>query len=679
MKKHLRYLLTLLLVMVASVGWADTYTIGWGTASGDAGTYTNFEGTGGSVDGIVSYSTEKNSSSSNPAYNEKSNELRLYYHSSGNGGSITLTPASGVTITGIVMTTSTAPNVNYFVDGGTATAVTVSNNTYTISGISATSSLKIQNANTSNTQLRIKTITITYSSSSGSTTVSTPTFTPAAGTYNDAQDVEITTSTDGATIYYTTDGSDPTTASSVYSAAIPVTTNTTIKAYAVKDGMTDSEIAEAAYVINYKVATPIFTPAAGTYNEAQNVKITTETDGATIYYTTDGTDPDETSTEYTAAIPVAETMTIKAIAVKDGYTDSEIATAEYTIVDTGNWVFDELTYDLIGVSGTNYTTWSGKSTNSSSAVYAGNSAGGNESIQLRSTNSNSGIVTTKSGGKAKQVVVIWNSNTASGRTLDVYGKNTAYSTAADLYSYDNKGDKLGSIEYGETTLTIEGDYEYIGVRSYSGAMYLDAVKIAWEPDTTAISVTIGETEYATLYYSDVNLTVPEGVTAKTYKANGTALVELDNYSAGDVIPAGTGVVLNGAQGDYTFAITTESGTASEENMLRGSDEAAETAGGAKYYMLSLAATGGNETVGFYYKAENGAAFMNGAHKAYLAVPEGTEAKATGYAFNEVTGINDITREQVTDGVWYTIDGKRLNGEPTVKGIYVVNGKKVVIK
>ena len=678
MKKHLRYFLTLLLVMVASVGWADTYTIGWGTASGDAGTYTNFAGTGGTVDGIVSYITEKNSSTANPAYNEKSNELRLYYNAQGNGGSITLTPAEGITITGIVMTTSTSPSVNYFVDGGTATNITASDNTYTISGISATSSLKIQNANTSNTQLRIKTIAITYSSSSGSSTVATPTFSPVAGTYNDAQNVTISTTTTDATIYYTIDGTDPTTTSSVYSAAIPVTENTTIKAYAVKDGLTDSEIATAEYVINYKVATPTFTPAAGTYNEAQNVTITTETDGATIYYTIDGTDPTTESNLYSEAVSITETTTLKAIAVKEGMTDSEIATAEYTIVDTGNWVFDELTYDLIGVSGTSYTTWSGKSTNSSSAVYAGNSAGGNESIQLRST-SNSGIVTTKSGGKAKQVVVIWNSNTASGRTLDVYGKNTAYSTAADLYSYDNKGDKLGSIAYGETTLTIEGDYEYIGVRSYSGAMYLDAVKIAWEPDTTAISVTIGETEYATLYYSDVNLTVPEGVTAKTYKANGTALVELDNYSAGDVIPAGTGVVLNGAQGDYTFAISAESGTATDGSMLRGSDEEAMTTGGAKYYMLSLAATGGNETVGFYYGATDGAAFTNKAHRAYLAVPEGTEAKATGYAFNEVTGINDITREQVTDGVWYTIDGKRLNGEPTVKGIYVVNGKKVVIK
>ena len=201
---------------------------------------------------------------------------------------------------------------------------------------------------------------------------------------------------------------------------------------------------------------------------------------------------------------------------------------------------------------------------------------------------------------------------------------------------------------------------------------------------TSVTVTIGETEYATLYYSKVGLIVPEGVTANAYSVSGTTLNVVQTYNAGDVIPAATGVVLTGAQGDYTFNITEENGTAAEGNMLRGSDVDKTTTEGAKYYMLSLAATGGNETVGFYYGAENGAAFINKAHRAYLAVPylavpEGTEAKATGYAFNEVTGINDITREQVTDGVWYTIDGKRLNGEPTAKGIYVVNGKKVVKK
>ena len=140
---------------------------------------------------------------------------------------------------------------------------------------------------------------------------------------------------------------------------------------------------------------------------------------------------------------------------------------------------DKLTQSWTGITGTSYSDWSGK-TATSSAVYAGQSAGGNSSIQLRSDKSNSGIVTTASGGRAKKVVVEWNTNTSAGRTLDIYGKNSAYSAATDLYG-DNKGTKLGSIAKGTSTeLTISGDYEYIGLRSNSGAMYLTSITITWE-------------------------------------------------------------------------------------------------------------------------------------------------------------------------------------------------------
>ena len=143
---------------------------------------------------------------------------------------------------------------------------------------------------------------------------------------------------------------------------------------------------------------------------------------------------------------------------------------------------DKLTLSWTELTGTAYSNWSGK-TATSSAVYAGNSAGGNSSIQLRTTNSNSGIITTTSGGKAKKVSVVWNTNTSSGRTLDIYGKNTAYDSAADLYSNvaATKGTKIGSIVYGTSTeLTIDGDYEYIGIRSNSGALYLTSITITWE-------------------------------------------------------------------------------------------------------------------------------------------------------------------------------------------------------
>ncbi|MBQ7531488.1 MAG: hypothetical protein IJT12_07250 [Paludibacteraceae bacterium] len=155
--------LCLLLTIGVGNAWGDsTYTLGWGTATGSSGTYTNFTTTSGSVTNIVSFSTAKNDGSNEPAYNSSSSELRLYYNSGGNGGSITLTPASGIIITGFVMTTSTSPSVKYSVDGGSATSVSASSNTYTVSSITAYSSVTIQNVNTSNTQLRIKTIQISY-------------------------------------------------------------------------------------------------------------------------------------------------------------------------------------------------------------------------------------------------------------------------------------------------------------------------------------------------------------------------------------------------------------------------------------------------------------------------------------------------------------------------------------
>ena len=156
-------------------------------------------------------------------------------------------------------------------------------------------------------------------------------------------------------------------------------------------------------------------------------------------------------------------------------------------------VVDVLNRTLTGITSTTYTSWSDK-TSVSSAVYAGQSAGGNESIQLRSINSNSGIVTTASGGFVKSVSVIWNSNTASGRTLNVYGSKSAYSAPTDLYDNTKAGTLLGTIVCGTSTeLVVNGEYEFIGLRSASGAMYVTEIKVTWSngssdtpevPDTT---------------------------------------------------------------------------------------------------------------------------------------------------------------------------------------------------
>ena len=181
--------------------WAEEFTIGWGTASGDEGTYQNFTGISGNVANILSFTTAKNDGTTSPAYNSNNNDLRLYYNSSGNGGSITLTPATGVTITGFVMTTSTSPSVKYTVDGGTATSVSSTNNgtTYSVTGISATSSLMIQNVNTTNTQLRIKTIKITYTTSGSNIPTYTVTYN-ANGATSGTVPTDNTAYSSGATV-----------------------------------------------------------------------------------------------------------------------------------------------------------------------------------------------------------------------------------------------------------------------------------------------------------------------------------------------------------------------------------------------------------------------------------------------------------------------------------------------
>lgn len=156
---------------------------------------------------------------------------------------------------------------------------------------------------------------------------------------------------------------------------------------------------------------------------------------------------------------------------------------------TQTTVTDVLSKTTLGQIGStnNYADFSEKSiSNGSNAVYAGNCILV-EVIQIRSNNNNSGIVSTTSGGTLKSVTVTWTDGTTSGRTLDIYGCNTAYAKASDLYDSNKQGTKLGSIVKGtSTSLTVTGDYPYVGLRSKDGAMYFSEISIEWTsgtPDT----------------------------------------------------------------------------------------------------------------------------------------------------------------------------------------------------
>jgi len=174
-------------------------------------------------------------------------------------------------------------------------------------------------------------ISWTYSSGGTTPTAATPTFSPAGGTYTSAQSVTLSDATAGASIYYTTDGSTPTTGSTKYTGTISVGATTTIKAIAAASGYNNSSLASATYTIQLPAATPTFSPAAGTYTSAQSVTISDATAGATIYYTTNGATPTTASTQYTGPVNVGASATLKAIATAPGFSTSAVGSAAYTI------------------------------------------------------------------------------------------------------------------------------------------------------------------------------------------------------------------------------------------------------------------------------------------------------------------------------------------------------------
>lgn len=158
----------------------------------------------------------------------------------------------------------------------------------------------------------------------------TPTFTVAEGEYDEVKNVELSCATDGATIYYTTNGDTPTSSSTEYTGGISITETTTLKAIAVKDEVA-SAVASATYTMN-RPAAPTFDVAAFVFDAAFDVHLSTETDGATIYYTTDGSTPTNSSNEYTdkgISINTGSDVTVKAIAFKSGLT-SDVANVTYT-------------------------------------------------------------------------------------------------------------------------------------------------------------------------------------------------------------------------------------------------------------------------------------------------------------------------------------------------------------
>lgn len=194
-------------------------------------------------------------------------------------------------------------------------------------------------------------------------------------------------------------------------------------------------------------------------------------------------------------------------------------------------------------------------------------------------------------------------------------------------------------------------------------------------------VTISDAKYAT-YYNSIPVQLPANLQAATVDDETTGTLTFNyRYAEGDVIPGGTPVLLKAtAAGDYALTYVANDATAAPSgNLLYGSDIATTTTGGgtgAKYYALQYGSGAKSDVLGFYWVNDNGAAFMSGAHKAWLALPASTPANF--FALDdETTGIKAVETSPVYAGKYYDLQGRQV--VTPAKGLYIVNGKKVVIK
>jgi len=149
------------------------------------------------------------------------------------------------------------------------------------------------------------------------------------GLYSSIQYITLLDNAPGATIYYTTDGSTPTTSSQKFTTYLTIAQTETVKAIATAPGYSVSPVASTTYTIQIPTATPVFSPRQGDYPSPIVVSLSDATPGATIYYTTNSQTPTTASPKYTGPFTLSSSASVFAIATAPGYVQSLVAKANY--------------------------------------------------------------------------------------------------------------------------------------------------------------------------------------------------------------------------------------------------------------------------------------------------------------------------------------------------------------
>lgn len=516
--------------------------------------------------------------------------------------------------------------------------------------------------------------------------VATPTFDPdGSATYTQAQNVAISCATGGATIHYTTNGDDPTESDPIYSSPVSITTSKTVlKAKAFKGGMTASDVASATYTI--KPSKPTVTAVGAT------VTITGQ-ESCTFYYTTDGTTPTNSSTEYTGSFDLLSDCTIKARAY-DAYNNaSDVYSFSFKYYplnpkNINSGYFIKVT-DVSDLENGDAILIVNETANAAMSTDQKTNNRGQANVTI--TNN---VINTPSANVQKLVLVKTTEEINSVDTEVFYfytGSGYLYA-ASNTSNYlktettpDNKNNARAtiaiSISTGDATIQFTGDnsrkwlkYNSLSTLFSCYATDDETQSIVQIYKEVAHSETLTPTNTYTTLTSAYNLdftSVSDDL--KAYIATGVSggYVQMTQVNK---VPANTGLVLRATTPDSPVNVPAFDGTGADDvtgNLMAGSATAT----------TAVAANAGYILKDGVFQPSSGGDLPAG--KAYLNIAV-SSAPVLNLSFDDVTGdgnttgVNDVrSKMEEGRGEFYNLNGQRV-AQPT-KGLYIVNGKKYVVK
>ena len=498
----------------------------------------------------------------------------------------------------------------------------------------------------------------------------TPTFSPAASTYTSAQTVTISCATAGAAIYYTTDGTTPTSASTLYTAPINVGATTTIKAIAINDGLS-SDVATAEFVIDLTpfVLVDENSIEATTAEKEGTITVTygnlTDVIADVEFYEADGTTPatydhswivadinSSNNMDYVIAentLNVVRKAYVKVYAIgNEGEARSELITITQAAADYASLPFT-FNGGRSAISSTTGLTQNGLGTDySADPKLKFDSASDNLILNFKET---PGILSFDIKG-----------NSFSGGTFKVQTSvdGETYTDLDTFTELDNKDAETK--KYNNIAANIRY-IKWVYTSKDKGNVGLGNISL-----TNVIPVTVSAAGLAT-FANDyaLDFTNVENLEAYIAKENGTT-IELEKV---DKVPANTGVLLRAKNSatDFNVPVTTAAADDVAGNIfVRGTGAAVESGTGPYNYVL-----GKHDGVVGFYKAGGMVVATN---KAYLQTT--IAAARIDVNFDETTALTLVNSEKRTvNSAVFNLAGQRV-ANPT-KGLYIVNGKKVVVK